>query len=236
MRKNTTIELGITYVGIDAHKKEHRIYILYPGEELGKETKIKNHPQEIKRMVKKIKKNSSGPVRMCYEAGACGFALQRQIEACGAKCVVIAPSKTPVKKGERVKTDRRDAKKLAELDRAKLLTEVAPPNLEEEGIRDFCRMREAAKHDQTRARHQLDKFLVRLGYTYKEGRNWTKKHLVWIKGLKMETKFLQEVFNDHVMHMEYCTQRVARLDRRLEEMAQEEAYKQEVGWLRCFHL
>ena len=103
----------ITYVGIDAHKKEHVICILYPGTPRAQTVRIPNQPQEVRRLVKKIVKQAPGAVRMGYEAGPCGFTLQRQIQEAGAECVVIAPALIPVKAGERVKTDRRDACKLA---------------------------------------------------------------------------------------------------------------------------
>ena len=98
-------------------------------------------------MVRRIQNQVPGPVMFCYEAGVCGFALQRQIVREGVQCMVIAPSLVPVKPGERIKTDRRDAKKLVSLLEAGLLTEVQPPTEEEESVRDLCRCREAARKD-----------------------------------------------------------------------------------------
>ena len=104
----------ITFVGMDTHKKEHSVALQYPGERQVIRLTVRNTAREIAKMVKKIIKQSSGEVRFCYEAGVCGFTLKRRIEAHGGKCAVIAPSLTPVKPGNRVKTDRRDAKKLME--------------------------------------------------------------------------------------------------------------------------
>ncbi len=119
--------------------------------------------------MKKIKKQAPGEVRACYEAGPCGFILQRQIEEEGVSCVVIAPSSIPVKPGERIKNERRDAKKLVNYFKQGLLTEIKPPNQREEAVRDLCRCREAAKKSQTQARHRLSKFMLRRGYVYHQG-------------------------------------------------------------------
>ena len=126
-----------TYVALDAHKKDHRVAMRLPGETAIKEWTTVNEERAIKRMVKRIKKYAPGPIVICYEAGPCGYVLQRQIECEDVKCLVIAPSLIPVKPGARVKTDRRDAKKLLELLEANLLTEVHPPTEEEEAVRDL---------------------------------------------------------------------------------------------------
>lgn len=224
----------ITYVGIDAHKKEHVVCILYPGALHGHLVRIPNQPREVRRLVKKIVKRAPGAVRMCYEAGPCGFTLQRQIQEAGAQCVVIAPALIPVKAGERVKTDRRDAYKLAVYLQSDLLTEVVPPTPQEEAARDLCRCREAARIAQSRARQQLSKFLLRRGCIYGEGVAWTQKHERWLHTLSFPDPLDQEVFEEYVAEVAHGTQRLARLDRRLEALAREAPYAEAVGWLRCF--
>jgi transposase len=109
---------------MDTHKKQHRIALKFPGPERLIEISVANNVREITKMVKKIINKAPGPVTFCYEAGVCGFTLKRRIEALGPRCIVIAPSLVPKKPGERVKTDRRDARKLLELFQANLLTEV----------------------------------------------------------------------------------------------------------------
>jgi transposase len=116
---------GITFVGLDAHKNGISVAMFLHGQTMPVEWKIPNEPAAVKRMVRKIEREAGGDVRMCYEAGPVGFALQRQItEAGSASCMVVAPSLIPRKPGERIKTDRRDARKLGELFRAGLLTLV----------------------------------------------------------------------------------------------------------------
>ena len=105
----------ITFVALDSHKKQHSVAVIYPHTgELAQWT-VRNNQKDIAKMVKKIKQEAPGEVRFCYEAGVCGFVLKRWIEAQGCSCSVIAPSLIPVKPGERIKTDRRDTRKLLTL-------------------------------------------------------------------------------------------------------------------------
>ena len=110
---------NITWVGMDAHKKFINVAVKLPeGEELV-EWRTPNEPQQVRRLARKLVRMAPGEVRCCYEAGPCGFALMRQLEgAARLVCEVVAPSLIPRKPGERVKTDRRDARKLVELNRA----------------------------------------------------------------------------------------------------------------------
>src|SRR6056297_1618347 len=117
-------------------------------------------------MVRKITKQAPGEVHFCYEAGVCSFTLKRRIEEKGCSCAVIAPSLVPRKPGERVKTDRRDARKLLELFKAGLLTEVQAPDEQAEAARELTRLRETARDDLKRIRHQILNLLTRYGYVY----------------------------------------------------------------------
>jgi transposase len=126
------MENSITYVAMDTHKKEHKVALHYPQQQEIISFTVKNNSPEISKMVRKIAKKASGQVRFCYEAGVCGFDLKRRIEALGCQCAVIAPSLIPVKPGERIKTDRRDALKLLSMFMAGLLTEVHAPDSQQE--------------------------------------------------------------------------------------------------------
>jgi len=225
----------ITYVAMDIHKKQHRVAIAYPNDEVIVEFSVKNTPTEIRKMVRKIKRNTPGEVKFCYEAGVCGFTLQRRIEALGCKCSVIAPSLTPRKPGERRKTDRRDAKKLLSLFMSDMLTEVYPPDEHQEAARELTRCREAAQENLKRIRHQLQKMLVRHGYVFRDGQHGTQKHLRWLGAVKFNQPLLQEVFDSYFTEMRHCLQRVQTLDRELEKLAQSEDYRDVVGILRCFY-
>ena len=227
---------SITYVALDAHKKEHHVAALFPGADEPEEWTVKNTPRELKRMIRRIRKRTEGLLRFCYEAGVCGFALQRQILAADdrAECMVVAPSLSPVRPGSRIKTDRRDARKLVGLLRAGLLTEVHPPSPPEEAARDLCRCRQGAKADQLRARHQLSKFLLRRGMIYPGASHWTQRHFAWLRSLPFDQPLAQEIFAEYVAELDHRTQRVEALDRRLAALSQEDPYREPVAWLRCF--
>jgi transposase len=220
---------------MDTHKKEHKVALHYPGQPEIESLTVKNTASEISKMVRKIKKKASGEVRFCYEAGVCGFTLQRRIEALGCRCAVIAPSLTPVKPGQRIKTDRRDAAKLLALFEAGLLTEVYAPDPSQEAARELTRLRQTARDNLMRIHHQLLKFLTRHGYVYTEGNHWTGKHLRWLRGLEFEGPLLHEVFDNYFTQMQHCMQRLASLDQRVAQLAEREPYHAVVGLLRCFH-
>ena len=226
---------GITYVGMDSHKKTIQVAMLLPGVDKPVEWRVANEPKAIRRMVKKVSRQAPGEVRSCYEAGPCGYSLQRTIHAAGPMvCEVIAPSLIPRKPGERIKTDRRDARKLAELLRANLLTEVRPPTPEEESVRDLCRCREAAKTDLMRARHRLAKMLLRRAIIYGKGKAWTVAHRRWLKTIKWDHEADQVVFDDYMRAIELLEERKATLTAKIEEFSQQEPWAEPVGLLRCF--
>lgn len=225
----------LTYVAMDTHKKQHRlaVFVAATGEVL--EMTIANTSKEITKMVKKIKKLSDTPVHFCYEAGVCGFDLKRKIEALGCHCAVIAPSLIPTKPGERIKTDRRDAKKLLELFKAGLLTEVAAPDLQQEAARELTRLRHTAQENLKRIRHQLIKMLTRHGYVYHEGRHWTCKHLAWLKSLTFTEPLLNAVFDHYFAELQQCQQRLEAIDKEVCLLADTDPYREPVALLRCFH-
>ena len=166
----------ITYVGIDAHKVELHVALLAPDASAPVTWKVQNEARAVERLRRKLEKAAAGPVACCYEAGPCGYVLQRQLERGRVQCQVIAPALVPRKPGERIKTDWRDARKLAELHRAGLLTEVRPPTPAEEAVRDLCRAHLLAI-DQLDARlAELDAQLATVATTdpYREPVGWLR--------------------------------------------------------------
>ncbi len=123
---------SVTYVGMDTSKLKIALTVLYGGGAGDVDTSLPNEARAVRRIVKNVQRTAPGEVQFCYEAGPCGYALQRQVEGLGSRCKVVAPSLIPIKPGERIKTDRRDGRKLAELLKAGLLTEVRPPTSAEE--------------------------------------------------------------------------------------------------------
>jgi transposase len=132
-----------------------------------------------------------------------------------------------------VKTNARDARKLAELHRAGLLTEVRPPTPEEEAVRDLCRARDDVREDLQRSRHRLGKLLLRRGLHYR-GRNWTQAHRCWIESLQWTQAAERVVVDDYLLAIDHLEARRIELDARLAEIAETDPYRERVGWLRCF--
>jgi transposase len=184
-----------TYVGLDVHAETVSVCALaagLDGEELFRGT-IPAEAEAISRLLAKVSKR--GKARFCYEAGPCGYGLQRQIAKAGHICDVIAPSLVPVKKGERVKTDRRDARKLARNLRAGELTAIWVPDSHHEAMRDLVRLRHQSVRSRVERQLRLSSFLLRQGRRYGAGR-WTRKHWEWLRGQAFAEPAHQFVFKE----------------------------------------
>jgi len=144
-------------VGLDVHKESIAIAVADP--EGGEPSLVGTIPNDTRLLLQKLKKLGGGKkVRCCYEAGPTGYGLHRDLVAAGFQCEVVAPSLVPKQVGSRVKTDRRDAVKLARFLRSGDLTAVAVPDQATEAMRDLERAREDAKNVERSARHQLGSF------------------------------------------------------------------------------
>jgi transposase len=228
------MENATTYVGIDAHKKNLFIAMVIGDERQPVTWQLANEPRAVRRLVRKLEREAPGPVQVFYEAGPCGYALQRQLTTPRVHCEVIAPALTPRKPGDRVKTNRRDARKLVELGRAGLLTAVRPPTPDDEAVRDLARARDDAREDLQRCRHRLSKLLLRRGLHYGRGRNWTRAHRQWIDRLDWAHAAERAVVDDYLLAIDHTEARLLELDARLADIANTAPYREPVGWLRCF--
>lgn len=226
---------SITWVGMDAHKDSIEVAALRPGRPEPVEWQEATTTEAIVRLGRRLLRDAPGPVQCCYEAGPTGYALQRQLRAAGVGCTVIAPSLTPVKPGVRIKTDRRDARKLAELFRAGLLTEVHPPSESDEALRDLCRCRDDVRVDLLRARHRLGKFLLRRHCIYRQTKHhWGSRHVAWLEALRFDDPVSQATFDSYFLAVQQLEERQRQLDLRLAEFGGQVPYREPVGWLRCF--
>lgn len=227
----------ITWVGLDAHKKAINVAVRVAGSREFTEWVVANEPRALKRLARQLIKMANGSeVRCCYEAGPCGFALQRELMAAAPIIVeVIAPALIPRKPGERVKTDRRDARKLCELLEAGLLTEVLAPTEDEEAVRDLFRCHEDGREDLMRHRHRLSKFLLRRAIRYTAGKkHWTRQHHQWLRSLRFEEPVDQAVLDSYLLAVEQTEERLKTIDAQLGLIAQQDPYLKPVGRLRCF--
>ena len=208
------------YVGLDVHKKTIAVSVAYAGREKPQYWgEIPNRPEAVEKLLRRLSKDGE-VISFCYEAGPCGYGLYRQIISRGHDCQVVAPSLIPVKAGDRVKTDRRDAQKLASLHRAGELTAVWVPGEEQEAIRDLMRAREDMKLARRQVRQQLNGYLLRHGKVYEEQKHWTQGHLRWLAEVKFAAPLQQLVFQEYVDAQRQADARLAGLTREIERVAE----------------
>jgi transposase len=206
---------AITYVGLDVHKDTIVVSFAEAGlrgelREVREYGKIVNTPAAVKALATKLAAKGN-ELRFCYEAGPCGYGVQRQLSGMGHQCAVVAPSLVPRKPGERIKTDRRDAIKLAKMHRADELTPVWVPDQAHEAVRDLVRARLAAVRSLRQARQQLSGFLLRHGHHYHRA-PWTVAHRRWLASLKFDQPIHYIVLEDSVAAVEAAQQRRDRLE------------------------
>ena len=224
-----------SFVGLDVHKNSIHVALLLPGQDEPVAWSEPHTVEAIRRLGRKLLRQAPGPVACCYEAGPTGYVLQRRLRDLGVDCTVIAPSMTPIRPGDRIKTDRRDARKLAELFRARLLAEVHPPSESDEALRDLFRCRDDVRLDLARARHRMGKFLLRRHCIYRQTKHhWGVRHMAWLRALTFEDRPSQAVFESYLVAIDQLTERLRGLDADLAVAAQEVPYREPVAWLRCF--
>jgi transposase len=207
----------IRFVGLDVHAETIAVAVAEGGGEVRSVGIIPNKLESVRKMIGKL-----GPVqhlKVCYEAGPTGYVLYWQLTQLGVACEVIAPTLVPTKAGDRVKTDRRDAEKLARCYRAGELTAVWIPDAAHEALRDLVRAGEAAKKDQLRARHRLGKFLLRHGKRPADaGKAWTQKYMDWIKTHARFDQPALEVTVEHYRHeVEHAAEQIHKLERAIDK-------------------
>jgi transposase len=204
------------FVGLDVHKATIAVAVARndggAAESLGT---IANDPDAVVKLVHRLGREDG---LWCYEAGPCGYELQRLLEELGVICVVVAPSLIPTKPGDRVKTDRRDALKLARLLRSGDLTAVWVPDAAHEAFRDLTRARQAAQEDLTRVRHRLTKLLLRLGVRAPAAA-WSKAYQQWLAALTLPQPLQQLVVDELRLAVAQAAQRVERLTAAITESA-----------------
>ena len=207
---------NMRYLGLDVHATTIAVAIAEGRGEVRSLGQIPNRPEAVHKLLKKLGDPST--LHVCYEAGPTGYVLYWQLTKLGIQCEVIAPSLIPVKSGDRIKTDRRDAEKLARALRAGDLTSVFVPSAEHEALRDLVRAREAAKTDELRARHRLAKYLLRYGKYPPAGcRAWTLTWWRWLRTLKFEHALQTTTVLDYTNELEHQSARVERLEKSIDD-------------------
>jgi transposase len=209
------------FVGLDVHAETIAAAMAEKDEAVRDLGTIANREESVRKLVKKL--NEGGAWRACYEAGPTGYTLYWQLTKLGIPCVVIAPTLVPTKAGDRVKTDRRDARRLASSFRAGELTAVWVPDAAHEALRDLVRAREAAKQDQLRARHRLGKYLLRHGKRPPTSmRSWKQNYLEWVKReVKFDQRPQQMTLEDYLNEVEHSAVRIERLEKAIDEAVEQ---------------
>lgn len=221
------------WVALDVHKFSIVAATLPPAGGTPQLTRIETTERAIRRFIERL----GGPdgLAVAYEAGPGGYALWRLLAGMGVACDIIAPSLVPVRAGDRVKTDRRDAKKLVRLLRAGELSFVSPPTPELEGLRDLLRCRDDLRCARTAARHRVAKQLLRHGRVYREGKtSWTLKHHAWIARQRLDEPLAQLALGQMLIHLDGIDRQLEILDKRLDEIARDERWAWQVQKLRAF--
>jgi len=206
----------VRWIGLDVHADTIAVAVAEPGGEVRSLGMIPNRPESVRQLMKKL--GPPEPLRVCDEAGPTGYVIYWQLTALGVQCEVVAPTLVPTKAGDRVKTDRRDAEKLARSSRAGDVTPVWVPDAAHEALRDLVRAREAAQNDQLRARHRLGKFLLRHGRRPPTTMTpWTQRHLTWVRQVPFEQPAQEATRLDDLPEVDHAADRIARLERAIDD-------------------
>ena len=209
------------YIGLDVHKETIAVAVARAGREAPESRgEIANKPQAVAKLVDRLNREFTGEVLLfCYEAGPCGYGLYRQLLELGQDCQVVAPSLIPKKPGEHIKTDRRDACKLAQALRSGDLTAVWVPGEEQEAMRDLTRARDDLKAQERKARQQLNAYVLRHGHAWPSNKTrWTKTHYHWLESLRFAHDWQQVVLQEYIDAAKAASQRVADITAQMERV------------------
>ena len=210
---------NITYVGLDVHKATVCVAVAEGGRggEVRQLGVFENRPEVLCKMAARLGK-AGRRLSFCYEAGPCGYGLHRLLTGRGYSCIVVAPSLIPMKSGDRVKTDRRDAMILAKLHRAGELTAIWVPDAAHEAMRDLVRARATAGRVLSKARQHLQGFLLRHEQIYRGARAWTLAYRRWLTTVRFDHPAQQIVLQDYINAVADAEARRDRLTRQIEEV------------------
>ena len=221
---------GIRWVGLDVHSRESTIAVFDQGTGELVTRRAVGRPHELLERLMEI----PVPARMVYEAGPTGYGLARRARAAGIEMLVCAPGRTDRAPTDRIKTDKRDAIRLARRLAVGELTFVTVPTVEHEQLRDLVRCRDDIRADLMRARHRLGKFLLRREIYYdRPGEPWGRKHRIWLASLRFKDRASQLTMADYMHAHDVLLARRDRIEAELEQLASESIFAQTIARLRC---
>jgi transposase len=213
------------YIGLDVHKEWILVAVAEWGpkgavQDLGA---ISNDLHAVEKLLTRLRKRYGIDVMMraCYEAGPCGFGIARRLHQLGVECAVVAPSLTPTRAGDRLKTDKRDARKLARLLRAGELTAIYIPEPTDEAMRDLCRARSDAVDDRRRSRHRLKAFLLRHAYRYHGRTAWSAAHERYLRELVLPHPAMKVILEEYLISVQLASERIARTEAAMRDLLEQ---------------
>ena len=229
---------SIFYVGIDVHTTNYTLCCYSAGNDrIFAETEVDPDYRNIIKYLERVEENHGGDCffQCGYEAGCMGYTLYRQLTNSGFDCVILAPTTIPQTAKKKVKTDKLDARKIAKSLAYNNYSAVYVPTREDNAVKEYIRMRNDVKDTLKRIKQQLLAFCTRHGKQFTEGRNyWTQKHLAWLKKQEFGDAVLQEAYQEYLALYYQATDKVEMFDKRIVEMAHQEAYAERVNKLTCF--
>jgi transposase len=211
------------YVGLDVHKET--IAIAYAAGGTREDSvyhgscggSVLSAERALRKLAEKLEVEFSS-LKVCYEAGPTGFVLARRLIRYGLDCVLMSPSKTERKPNEKIKTDKRDACKIARNYRNGDITEVRIPPVLDEAVRDVCRARTDASDDLSRSKQRLNAFLLRNGFNYSGKSKWTPAHMRYLRELVMPHDAHKAVLEEYMQAIDTGIERVSRLVDRMKQL------------------
>ena len=222
------------YIGIDVHLKSFSLcsYTIEDDRAFA-HTKISSSADDIESYVATIRQlKGAGSEIICgYEAGCFGYTLQKLLSDRGIRCVILAPSTMP-RPVKEIKTDKRDSEKIARCLAYHTYQEVFVPDDEDIAVKDYLRMREDHKEDFKRIKQRILSFLLRHGKHFDEAGYWTKRHIRWLRELPLPEKE-REILDEYLISYDCYRIRLENMDKRIEEIALEERYREKVKRLIC---
>ncbi len=196
MPTSSFAQYPFTHLRMDVHRDSISVGILPPHLETPEVDRIFHDEESVRRLIARL--GDPGRLRACYEAGPTGYGLARLLESMKVRCEVVAPSLIPKVPGDKVKTDKRDCRRLARLHRMGELRAIRVPNEAEEGVRDLCRARDDLVEDRRRARQRLSAMLLRHGMVWRQGSTWTFKHLDWLASRHFDEAAVQTTYDRYL--------------------------------------
>ena len=226
-------ESSVAYVGMDVDNRKIAMAVLEARSSQTKDSMVVNERAKIEGYFGELL-GQYEEIHACYEAGCGGFELYRQLSELGVVVSVVSPGSVPRKSGDRVKTDRRDARKLAKGLRNRDLSAVYVPSRGQEAVRDYLRLYEDLKYDLKRAKQRLLHFLLRQGIRWSEGRTWTDRHWRWLRRLAFDSSVRHATYQEYLAQIVDMQEKCERVAAQIEQIAEQESYREPVRRLKAF--